>query len=160
RARGRLAHAGVHGGRGGMVLVDHQPVVAGLIRELVLVQIARVVRGRLAAIEEPVRKTQTQRRILVAFLVRPLVVRHLAEVVELHRGVSPRKSSTRRAKCSGCSSGGRCPQRPSTVSVAFGMTRRYCSPHSTGTIRSSPPQMTSVRFVTRGKKCASRGLCM
>jgi hypothetical protein len=56
--------------------------------------------------------------------------------------------------------GGRWPHRSRTVNVALGSSVRYCSPHTTGTIRSWRPQTISVGFVTRGRKCASRGLCM
>ena len=83
------------------------------------VEIALVVRGGLLRVEEAVGELEPERRVLVALLVRELVVRHLAEVVELHRrGSPPRKSRTSRAKRSGCSIGGRWPQRSSTVRVA------------------------------------------
>src|SRR5207248_2418323 len=102
--------------------------------------------------------------VLVALRVGELVVRHLAEVVELHRleppGTPPRKSVTRRANSSGCSRGGRWPHFSSTASFAFGRSFLYCSPHSTGTILSSRPQMMRAGFVTRGRKYGSRGLCM
>src|SRR5262249_16615450 len=143
------------------MLADHEAGQARPVGELVLREVALVVRGGLLAIEEAVRKLEPERRVFVALLVGELVMRHLAEVVKLHRRESPpRKSSTRRAKTSGCSIGGRWPHRSSTVNVALGSPRRYCPPHSTGTTRSSRPQTISVGFVTRGRKCASRGLCM
>ena len=100
-----------------VVLVDHQPVEADLVGELVLVEIALVVRRGLLAVEEAVRELQAERGVLVALLVGELVVRHLAEVVELHalRLVLRGSRARRRAKASGCSMGGRWPQRSSTV---------------------------------------------
>src|SRR5207245_10684844 len=117
--------------------------------------------GGLRPVDEPVCELEAELRVLVALLVGKRVVRHLAEVVELHRrGFPPRKSSTRRPKGAGCSIGGRWPHRSSTVSFALGKSRRYCSPHSTGTTRSSRPQTIRGGFVTRGRKLARRGLCM
>src|SRR5262249_58503267 len=103
--------------------------------ELVLGEIALVVRVRLLAVEEPVRKLEPERGVSLGLGVGVLVVRHLAEVVELH-AVAPRKSSTSRAKASGCSRGGRWPHFSRTARRAFGSTRTYCSPHSSGTMRS------------------------
>src|SRR5262249_58497094 len=113
----------------------------------------------LGGVEEPVRQVEAQRRVLEPLLVGELVVRHLAEVVELH-GRPSRKSVTSCANASGCSIGGRWPQRSSTVRPARGRSRRYCSPHSTGTMRSSRPQTIRAGFATRGRKRASRGVCM
>src|SRR5512132_880476 len=144
-----------------MVLVDHEPVEAHPVGQLVLGEIALVVGGGLRAVEEAVGKGQAERGIVGAFLVRILVMRHLAEVVELHgRAFPPRKSRTSRAKASGYSRGTRWPHRSSTVRVAWGRSRRYCSPHATGTIRSSRPHTISVGLVTRGKNRSRRGLCM
>src|SRR5712664_447323 len=158
---GRHVDAHVDARRGGVVLVDHQPVEAGPVGEFVLVEIALVVRAGLLRAEEPVRKLETERRILRALLVGELVMRHLAEVIELHgRRGPPRKSITRRANTSGCSIGGRWPQLSRTDSVALPSSRRYCSPQATGTTRSSRPQTMSAGFVTRGRKRSSRGLCM
>src|SRR6185503_20746287 len=74
-------------------------VEAGLVGEVVLVEIALVVALGDLRREERVRKGQAERRVLVALRVRVLVVRHLAEVVELHvrpsRG-SPAPGSRRR----------------------------------------------------------------
>src|SRR2546427_5551088 len=117
-----------------MVLVDHEAFEPGLVGEVVLGQIALVVRGGLLPVEEAIGELERERRILVALLVRELVVRHLAEVVELHRRGSPsRKSRTRRAKRSGCSIGGRWPQRSSTVRGAAGRGRGNLVPRPTGT---------------------------
>src|SRR5438128_12396064 len=103
------------------MLFDHQTREARLVGELVLREVPLIGGRRHLAHEEAVRELEPERRVLVAFLVGELVVRHLAEVVQLHRRESPsRKSSTRRAKASGCSIGGRWPHRSSTVSVAFG----------------------------------------
>src|SRR5262249_10642550 len=159
--RGRHVDADVHARRRRVVLVDHEAVEADLVGELVLGQVALVVRVRLLAVEEPVRELEPERGVLLSLGVGILVVRHLAEVVELHRRTSPpRNSSTWRANSSGCSIGGRWPHLSSTVRVARDRSRRYCSPHSTGTMRSSRPQRISAGLVTRGKKLASRGLCM
>src|SRR4030095_89458 len=154
-------HAHVHARGRRVMLVDHEPVEARLIGELVLVQIALVVRRGDGGVEEAIGKLEAERGVLEAFLVRKLVMRHLAEVVELHGYAAfPRKSITRRATASGCSMGGMWPQPSSTDSVAFGRSRRYCSPHSTGTMRSSRPHTMSAGLYTRGRQCASRGLCL
>src|SRR2546425_894169 len=158
---GRHVDADVDARRCGVVLVDHQPVEAGPVGEFVLVEIALVVRPGFLRAEEPVRKVETERRILGALLVGELVVWHLAEVVELHGRMGPRrKSITRRANVSGCSMGGRWPHFSRTDSVALPSSRRYCSPQSRGTTRSSRPQTMSAGFVTRGRNRASRGLCI
>src|SRR5262249_53662187 len=142
-------HADVHARGRGVVLVDHQAVEARLIRRLVLVEIALVVPGGDLRIEETVRELEAERGVLVALGVGELVMRHLAEVVELHERTGPfRKSVTRRANASGCSMGGRCPQCSSTDSVALGRSRRYCSPQITGAILSWRPQTISVRLST------------
>src|SRR5206468_6709094 len=142
-----------------VVLVHHEAVEADLVRELVLGEVALVIRVRLRTVEEPVRELEPERPIFLALGVGVLVVRHLAEVVELHRRPSPpRKSSTWRVNSSGCSIGGRWPHFSSTVRVAPGRRRRYCSPHSTGITRSWRPQRISVALVIRGRKCSSRGL--
>src|SRR5262245_22538858 len=160
--------AHVHARGRGVMLVDHQAFEARLIGELVLGEVALVIGRGLLAVEEAVRQLEPERGILVALRVRELVMWHLAEVVELHaRAVSgtsgcgaERKSSTRRANVSGCSSGGRWPHASSTVSVARGRARWYCSPQTTGTMRSSRPHTISVGFVTRGRKRSRRGSCM
>src|SRR3989441_2137333 len=158
---GRHVDADVDARRCGVVLVDHQPVEAGPVGEFVLVEIALVVRPGFLRAEEPVRKVETERRILGALLVGELVVWHLAEVVELHGRMGPRrKSITRRANVPGCSMGGRWPHFSRTDSVALPSSRRYCSPQSRGTTRSSRPQTMSAGFVTRGRNRASRGLCI
>src|SRR5262249_60642999 len=137
------------------MLADHEAGQARPVGELVLREVALVVRGGLLAIEEAVRKLEPERRVLVALLVGELVMRHLAEVVKLHRRDSPpRKSSTRRAKTSGCSIGGRWPHRSSTGSVEFGSPPRDCSPHPTGPTRSAPPPTIKVAFLPRGTHVA------
>src|SRR5262249_22272687 len=128
-------HAHVDAGGRGVVLVDHQAVEARLIGGLVLVEVALVVGRGDRGGEEPVRELEAERGVLVPLGVRELVMWHLAEVVELHERAGPfRKSVTRRANASGCSTGGRCPQFSSTDSEAFGRSRRYCSPQTAGTI--------------------------
>src|SRR5262252_10536698 len=77
------------------MLVDHEPVETDLVGELVLVEVALVVLVGDVGREERVGKGQAQRRVLVSLRVGILVVRHLAEVVELH--LTPSRGN--RARC-------------------------------------------------------------
>src|SRR5215469_10730613 len=77
------------------MLVDHEPVEAHLVGELVLVEIALVVLVRDVGREERVGEGQAERGILVSLRVGILVVRHLAKVVELH--LMPSRGN--RARC-------------------------------------------------------------
>src|SRR5215470_20391066 len=77
------------------MLVDHEPVETHLVGELVLVEVALVVLVRDVRREERVGEGQAQRRVLVPLRVGILVVRHLAEVVELH--LTPSRGN--RARC-------------------------------------------------------------
>src|SRR6266850_3405965 len=74
-----------------MVLVDHEAVEAGLISELVLIEIALIVPVGGLRGEVRVREGEAKRRVLVAFRIRILMMRHLAEVVELHVTLSWRR---------------------------------------------------------------------
>src|SRR6266849_643551 len=67
-----------------MVLVDHEAVEPRLIGELVLIEIALIVPVGDLRGEVRVREGEAKRGVLVAFRIRILMVRHLAEVVELH----------------------------------------------------------------------------
>src|SRR5712692_531562 len=71
-----------------MMLVDHEAVETGFISELVLVEIPPVVPVGDRRGEVRVREGQSKRRVLVAFRIRILMMRHLAEVVELHLTLS------------------------------------------------------------------------
>src|SRR5262249_42646708 len=78
-----------------VVLVDHQPVEPHLVGELVLVEIALVVLVGDVGREEGVGEGEAQRGILVSLRVGVFVMRHLAEVVELH--LTPSRGN--RARC-------------------------------------------------------------
>ena len=66
------------------MLVDHDPVVAQLVDVLALVEVPlEQLVGRIG-IKVAVGKSQPYRRMLLRLIVRVLVVRKLAEVVDLH----------------------------------------------------------------------------
>src|SRR5216683_5987685 len=71
-----------------MVLIEHEAVETGLIGELVLIEIPLIVPVGDLRGEVRVREGEAKRGVLVAFRIRILMVRHLAEVVELHLTLS------------------------------------------------------------------------
>src|SRR5712692_388845 len=67
-----------------MMLIDHEAVETGFISELVFIEIPLVVPVGDLRGEVRVRESEAKGRVLVAFRIRILMMRHLAEVVELH----------------------------------------------------------------------------